>query len=48
MKQFFFIMNFQKEKANNLTLLIILMVKSLQIEVHTWQKSTTMTPNLPE
>ena len=31
---FFFIINFQKEKANNLTFLIILIVKSLQIELH--------------
>ena len=31
---FFFIINFQKEKANTLTLLIILIVKSLQIELH--------------
>ena len=34
MKQFFFIINFQKEKANSLTLLIILTVKSLQIKLH--------------
>ena len=35
MKQFlFFIINFQKEKANALTLSIILIVKSLQIELH--------------
>ena len=32
-KAFFFIINFQKEKANNFILLIILMVKRLQIEV---------------
>ena len=31
---FFFIINFQKEKANILTFLIILIVKSLQIELH--------------
>ena len=31
---FFFIINFQKEKANTFTLLIILIVKSLQIELH--------------
>ena len=31
MKQFFFIINFQKEKANIFSLLIILIVKSLQI-----------------
>ena len=31
---FFFIFNFQKEKANTFTLLIILIVKSLQIELH--------------
>ena len=31
---FFFIINFQNEKANTLTLLIILIVKSLQIELH--------------
>ena len=30
----FFIINFQKEKANTFTLLIILIVKSLQIELH--------------
>ena len=34
MKHFFFIINFQKEKANTFTLLIILIVKSLQIELH--------------
>ena len=36
MKRFFFINNFQKEKANTLTLLIILKVKvkSLKIELH--------------
>ena len=46
MKQiFFFIINFQKEKAN--TLLIILIVKSLQIELHS-TNFVTMTPNLPE
>ena len=44
---FVFIINFQKEKANTLTFLIILIVKSLQIELHK-HKSTTMTPNLPE
>ena len=44
MKQFFFITNFQKEKANTFTLLIILIVNSLQIE----HKSATMIPNLPE
>ena len=33
MKQFFFISNFQTEKANTFTLLIILIVKSLQIEL---------------
>ena len=31
---FFFIINFQKEKAVTLTLLIILIVKSLQVELH--------------
>ena len=31
---FFSIINFQKEKENTFTLLIILIVKSLQIEVH--------------
>ena len=31
---FVFIINFQKEKANTLTFLIILIVKSLQIELH--------------
>ena len=31
---FFFIINFQKEKANILTSLIIPIVKSLQIELH--------------
>ena len=31
---FFFIINFQKEKANTFTILIILIVKSLQIELH--------------
>ena len=31
---YFFIINFQKEKANTFTLLIILIVKSLQIELH--------------
>ena len=31
---FFFIINFQKEKANTFTLLIILIVKSLQIELN--------------
>ena len=31
---FFFIFTFQKEKANTFTLLIILIVKSLQIELH--------------
>ena len=31
MKQFFFTINFQKEKANIFTLLVILIVKSLQI-----------------
>jgi hypothetical protein len=31
---FFFMINFQKEKANTFTLLIILMVKSLQIVQH--------------
>ena len=31
---FFFIINFQEEKANTFTLLIILIVKSLQIELH--------------
>ena len=31
---FFFIINFQKEKANTFTLLIILIVKSLQTELH--------------
>ena len=31
---FFFNINFQKEKANTFTLLIILFVKSLQIELH--------------
>ena len=45
---FFFIINFQKEKANTVTLLIILIVKSLQIQLRTWHKSATMTPNLPE
>jgi hypothetical protein len=33
-KTFFFITNFQKEKVNTSTLLIILIVKSLQIELH--------------
>ena len=33
MNIFFFIINFQKEKANTLTLLIILIVQSLQIEL---------------
>ena len=36
--------DFQKEKGNTFTLLIIFVVKSLQKE----HKSTTMTPNLPE
>ena len=36
MKHFFFIINFQKEKANTFTLLIILIVKSLQIELLTY------------
>jgi hypothetical protein len=31
---FFFIINFQKEKANTFTLLIILIVKSFQIELN--------------
>ena len=31
----FFTINFQKEKANTFTLLIILTVKSLQIELYT-------------
>ena len=31
MKHYFFIINFQKEKANTFTILIILIVKSLQI-----------------
>ena len=36
MKHFFFIMSFQKETANKLTLLIILIAKSLQIELLTY------------
>jgi hypothetical protein len=32
--KFFFIINFQKEKANTFTLLIIIIAKSLQIELH--------------
>ena len=35
MKQtLFFIINFQREKANTSTFLIILIVKSLQLELH--------------
>ena len=38
MKQIlFFIINFQKENENALTLLIILVVKSLQIELHSFK-----------
>ena len=37
---FFFIINFQNEKANPYTLIIILIVKSLQIELH----STNLLP----
>ena len=33
-KKSFFIINFQKEKANTFTLVIILIVKSLQVELH--------------
>ena len=43
----FFIINFQKENTNTFTLLIILIVKCLQIELH----STNLLiwpPNLPE
>jgi hypothetical protein len=40
---FFFIINLQKEKENDFTLLIILIVKSLQIELH-----STNDPNLSE
>ena len=34
MEHFFFVTNFQKEKANPWTLLIILIMKSIQIELH--------------
>ena len=47
-EDFFFIINFQKEKANTLTLLIIPIVKILQIELRSTNLLHTMIPNLPE
>ena len=42
-----FVINFQKEKENTFTVLIILIVKSLQIELHS-TNLLNMTPNLLE
>ena len=45
---FFFIVNIQKEKANTVTLLIILTMKSPQIELHSTNLVLCMTSNLLE
>ena len=42
---FFFIINFQKEKANTFTLLIILIVKCLQTELPSTNLLLFKTPN---
>ena len=41
-KIYFFIINFQKEKENTFTLLIILIMKSLQIDLTNFSQSPNM------
>ena len=43
-----FVLIFQKENGNTLTLFIIFIVKSLQKEQNSTNLLHTMTPNLPE